>query len=194
MQNNEIKLTVEMIRNGEHQELYETYAKKKSRNYEGNAIKCELAGYGYCHGILCKDPMTIVREHVISSDVRYAPQCFDGTYILWGHIAEKLIDNELPKTPDILFVYEWFIDLDLEQLNKILSNTDKAKYKAIKLLYQAETTVPTTIERTMTPSQLYLHESPLWIKGVNWPFSGVIINSTKSKEETAKLIELMLGG
>ena len=111
--------------------------------------------------------MTIVREHVISSDVRYAPQCFDGTYILWGHIAEKLIDNELPKTPDILFVYEWFIDLDLEQLNKILSNTDKAKYKAIKLLYQAETTVPTTIERTMTPSQLYLHESPLWIKGVN---------------------------
>ena len=189
----EIKLTTEMIRNGEHQELYEEYAKKKSQNYEDNLIKCELAGYGYCHDILCNDPQTIVREHVISSDVRYAPQCFDGTRILWEHIAEELTDNEQPKTPDILSIYEWFIHLDLEKLNITLSDFNKAKYEAVKLIYQAETTVPTTIEKTMTPSQLYLYGSPLWIKGVRWPFSGVVATATKSKEEIANLIDIMRG-
>lgn len=190
---NEIKLTTEMIRNGEHQELYEKYAKKKSSNYKDNLIKCELAGYGYCHDILCNDPQTTVREHVISSDIRYAPQCFDGTRILWEHIAEELTDNERPKTPDILSIYEWFIHLDLKRLNIALSAFNKAKYEAVKLMYQAETTEPTTIEKTMTPSQLYLQGSPLWIKGVKWPFSATIIQSTKSKEETANLIDIMLG-
>lgn len=190
---NKTKLTSEMIRKGEHQELYEEYAKKKSRNYMDNHIKCELAGYGYCHDILCKDPQTTVREHVISSDIRYAPQCFDGTRILWEHIAEELTDNERPKTSDIMSVYKWFIDLDLEQLNIELSDFNKAKYEAVKLIYEAETTTPTTIEKTMTPSQLYLHGSPLWIKGVRWPFSGVIATTTKTKEETANLIDIILG-
>ena len=190
---NKTKLTAEMVRKGEHQELYEEYAKKKSQNYEDNLIKCELAGYGYCHDILCDDPMTSVREHVIGADIRYAPQCFDGTRILWEHIAKELIDNEQPKTPDILSIYEWFIQLDLEQLNITLSHFNKVQYEAINLLYQAETTEPTTIEKTMTPSQLYLHGSPCWIKGVQWPFSATIIQSTKSKDETANLIDIMLG-
>lgn len=190
---NKTKLTAEMIRKGEHKELYEEYAKKKSRNYMDNHIKCELAGYGYCHDILCKDPMTSVREHVISSDVRYAPICFDGTRVLWEHIANELTDNEQLKTPDILSIYEWFIHLDLEQLNITLSHFNKVQYEAINLLYQAETTEPTTIEKTMTPSQLYLHGSPCWIKGVQWPFSATIIQSTKSKDETANLIDIMLG-
>lgn len=69
---NKIKLTAEMVRKGENQELYEEYAKKKSQNYEDNLIKCELAGYGYCHDILCNDPMTNVREHVICADIRCA--------------------------------------------------------------------------------------------------------------------------
>lgn len=189
----EIKLTTEMIRNGEHQELYEEYAKQKSHNYEDNLIKCELAGYGYCHDILCDDPMTSVREHVIGSDIRYAPKCFDGTRILWEHIAEELVNDKLSKTPDILSIYEWFIHLDLEQLNIELSDFNKMQYNTIKLLYKAETTEPTTIEKTMTPSQLYLHGSPCWIKGVEWPFSGMVVNTTKSKEETANLIDIMRG-
>lgn len=194
MQNQDIKLTVEMIQNGEHRELYEKYAKQKSHDYYDNLIKYELASYGYCHDILCNNPQTTVRKHVISSDIRYAPQCFDGTHILWEHIAGELVDNRLSKTPEILSVYEWFINLDLEQLNITLNNLNKTKYKTIKLLYQAEKMVPTTIEKTMTSSQLYLKDSPLWIKGVAWPFSGVIVNTTKSKDETAKFIDLMLGG
>ena len=188
-----VKLTTEMIQNGEHQELYEEYARKKTQSNNDLHIKYALAAYGYCHDILCNDPMTCVREHVISSDIRYAPKCFNGTRVLWEQIANELTDRKQPKTPDILSVYEWFISLDPEQLNAHLSIFNKTQYKAIKLIYQAETTVPTTIEKTMTPSQLYLQGSPLWIKSVDWPFSGIIIKSTKSKGETAKMIDIMLG-
>lgn len=191
MTNQTVELTTEMIQNGEHQELYEEYAKKKARGYMDNHIKCALAGYGYCHDILCDDPMTSVREHVISSDIHYAPICFDGTRVLWEHIANELVENEQPKTPDVLSIYEWFLHLDLEQLNINLSDFNKVQYEAIKLIYQAETTVPTTIEKTMTPSQLYLQGSPLWIKAVDWPFSATVIKST-SKQETAKYIETLL--
>mgnify|MGYP001744408790 FL=1 len=192
MTNQTVELTIEMIQNGEHQELYEEYAKKKAESNNDLHIKYALAEYGYCHDILCNDPMTSVREHVISSDIRYAPKCFNGTRVLWEQIANELTDRKQPKTPDILFIYEWFINLDLEQLNNHLSNFNKVQYEAIKLIYQAETTVPTTIEKTMTPSQLYLQGSPLWIKAVDWPFSATVIKSTTSKQETAKYIDSLL--
>lgn len=35
--------------------------------------------------------------------------------------------------------------------------------RALKLKYQAMTTVPTTLERTMSPYQLYQSSNPLWV-------------------------------
>lgn len=35
-------------------------------------------------------------------------------------------------------------------------------YPPLKLKYDALTTIPTTIEKTMTPAQLYTLDSPLW--------------------------------
>lgn len=37
-------------------------------------------------------------------------------------------------------------------------------YPNLKLKYDALTTVPTTIEKTMTPAQLYASDSPLWAR------------------------------
>lgn len=193
MTHDSVKLTTDMIQNGEHQELYKEYAQKKAQSNNDLHIKYALVEYGYCHDILCNDPMTSVREHVISSDIRYAPKCFNGTRVLWEQIANELTDRKQPKTPDILSIYDWFLQLGTEGLNVHLSNFNKVQYEAIKLIYQAETTVPTTIEKTMTPSQLYLQGSPLWIKSVDWPFSATIIKSTTSKQETAKMIDIMLG-
>lgn len=36
------------------------------------------------------------------------------------------------------------------------------RYQALQLKYEALTTVPSTIEKTMTPAQLYSSNSPLW--------------------------------
>lgn len=40
--------------------------------------------------------------------------------------------------------------------------TKSIAYQALKLKYDALTMVPTTIEKTMTPAQLYASDSPLW--------------------------------
>lgn len=41
-------------------------------------------------------------------------------------------------------------------------NKDSQNINALRLKYQAMTTVPTTIEKTMSPYQLYAVNSPLW--------------------------------
>lgn len=59
-------------------------------------------------------------------------------------------------------------ELDLKLLKAYLEATEKygntkvLKYQALKLKYEALTTVPTIIEKTMSPAQLYASNSPLW--------------------------------
>ena len=66
--------------------------------------------------------------------------------------------------------YAYKKEPDIEMLKKALENeqwliTDReTKLKAIRLKYQAMTTVPTIIEKTMSPEQLYNVGSPLWAR------------------------------
>lgn len=59
-------------------------------------------------------------------------------------------------------------ELDLKLLKAYLEatkkygNTKVLKYQALKLKYEALITVPTIIEKTMSPAQLYASNSPLW--------------------------------
>lgn len=60
-------------------------------------------------------------------------------------------------------------EIDLNVLNAYLKaekeygDADKSlRYQALKLKYDALTTIPSTIEKTMTPAQLYSSNSPLW--------------------------------
>ena len=41
-------------------------------------------------------------------------------------------------------------------------NNDSQNIKALRLKYQAMTTIPTSIQKTMSPYQLYASNSPLW--------------------------------
>lgn len=57
---------------------------------------------------------------------------------------------------------------DIQELASFLE-TEQAqgqacKLRALKLKYQAMTTVPTTLERTMSPYQLYQSGNPMWAK------------------------------
>lgn len=59
---------------------------------------------------------------------------------------------------------------DIKMLKKALENeqwliTDReTKLEAIRLKYQAMTTMPTIIEKTMSPEQLHNVGSPLWAR------------------------------
>lgn len=49
--------------------------------------------------------------------------------------------------------------LDIEEKH---GDTKSISHQALKLKYDALTMVPTTIQKTMTPAQLYASNSPLW--------------------------------
>ena len=60
-------------------------------------------------------------------------------------------------------------EIDLKLLQTYLEATEKygnttvsIRYRALKLKYEALTTVTTIIEKTMSPAQLYASDSPLW--------------------------------
>lgn len=60
-------------------------------------------------------------------------------------------------------------EIDLNLLKAYLEATEKygnttvsIRYRALKLKYEALTTVTTIIEKTMSPAQLYASGSPLW--------------------------------
>lgn len=66
--------------------------------------------------------------------------------------------------------YAYDKEPDIDMLKKALEderfliNNTETRLKALRLKYQAMTTVPTVIEKTMTPEQLYDTQNPLWAR------------------------------
>lgn len=62
------------------------------------------------------------------------------------------------------------VNPDIEELENFVKaaenfrfcNNDSQNINALRLKYQAMTTIPTTIEKTMSPYQLYESNNPLW--------------------------------
>lgn len=84
-----------------------------------------------------------------------------------GHIT--LDNDEHRSTVRRTLVMQANDEIDLNVLNAYLKaekeygDADKSlRYRALRLKYEALTTVPTTIEKTMTTAQLYTSNSPLW--------------------------------
>ena len=70
-----------------------------------------------------------------------------------GYSLEALTNDELD-----LGLLKSYLDAE-ERYGDAKTNTH---YQALKLKYDALTTVPTIIEKTMTPAQLYVADNPLW--------------------------------
>lgn len=66
--------------------------------------------------------------------------------------------------------YAYDKEPDIDMLKKALEderfliNNTETRLKALRLKYQAMTTVPTVIEKTITPEQLYDTQNPLWAR------------------------------
>ena len=67
--------------------------------------------------------------------------------------------------------------LDIEEK---YGDVNLISYQALRLKYEALTMVPTVIEKTMTPAQLYASDSPLWVLG-------------NTEEETRNILERLKG-
>lgn len=75
-------------------------------------------------------------------------------------------------------------EIDLDLLKAYIKATEKhgnttlnVRYQALKLKYEAMTTVPTIINKTMSPAQLYASGSPLWANG----YKGITIERILEK-------------
>lgn len=62
--------------------------------------------------------------------------------------------------------------------------TKSIAYQALKLKHDALTMVPTTIEKTMTPAQLYASDSPLWVYDYTEEEIRNILDALKNKPKT----------
>lgn len=85
-----------------------------------------------------------------------------------GYKLESQTNDEID--PALLKAY-------IEATEKYGNTTVNIRYQALKLKYEALTSVPTIIEKTMSPAQLYASGSPLWANG----YKGVTIERILEK-------------
>lgn len=65
-------------------------------------------------------------------------------------------------------------------------------YQALQLKYEALTKAPTTIEKTMTPAQLYVSNSPLWALNYNADQIKQVINHLQNYPKSEEIFNIVL--
>jgi len=81
------------------------------------------------------------------------------------------------------------IDLDILktylEAEKEYGDTDEnLRYQALRLKYEALVKIPTTIEKTMSPAQLYASDSPLWTNDYKTITIETLLPRLKDKPKT----------
>lgn len=146
------------IEYGVAQELYPEWAQSNDPDKYDNWIQLLLAENGYCLNILSESEDEDVLSAVLNHDLNYA-------------LDDRLLTNYRHLIHDALMSAK---DIPLEVLNTHLETknyTDEDDLP-LELKQKAITHTPTTIEKTMTPAQLYASNNPLWTLN----FTGYDIN------------------
>lgn len=108
-----------------------------------------------------------------------------------GHIT--LDNDEHRNTVKCTLMMQNNDEIDLDILKAYLKTEKECsdmeetfRYQALSLKYEALTTVPTTIEKTMTTAQLYISNSPLWAHDYKAVTIECILPHLKDKPQTEK--------
>ena len=137
------------IRYGVAQELYPEWAQSDDPDKYDDWIQLLLAENGYCLDILSESEAEDILAEVLKHDINYA---VDNVMMTdYRH----LVYDALMELKDIPFKV---IEKYFETVNEYgpEDNTElELKYKAMQI-------TPMTIEKTMTPMQLFTAQNPLW--------------------------------
>ena len=146
------------IEHGVAQELYPEWAQSNDPDESDNWIQILLAENGYCLDILSESEDQEVLSTVLNHDLNYA-------------LNNRLLTNYRHLIYDALMSAK---DIPLKVLNKYLETKDYTDEDdlPLELKQKAITHTPSTIEKTMTPAQLYASNNPLWALN----FTGYYIN------------------
>ena len=155
---------------------------KEWKDYPLVYIRQALARAGYFEDEYFDDPDESVRGIVIQNNVRKA----------LTHIRS---DNDLAFIKNQLFnIVEFDIDILSAYINKEKQYARKYQYDfndsvnniAFQLKLDAINHIPTTIEKTMSPSQLYASNSPLWANNYIGITIERILRQLEKKPRTVK--------
>lgn len=140
---------VKRIKQGLDSEHYATWAR------EGTwAVKMTLLKCGYAFDVLIHDDAPSIRRQVMEKD---------PSYMKYNHHSEDMVlmNNLLDD----------LIDVEPEVIKAQIAYHEKTKsirthYLQVKLAALSQ--VPTLIERTMSPVELYIIGNPLWAKDLTF--------------------------
>lgn len=137
------------IRYGVAQELYPEWAQSDDPDKYDDWIQLLLAENGYCLDILSESEAEDILAEVLKHDINYAVD--NAMMTDYRH----LVYDALMDAKDIPFnVIETYFKTVNEYVPE--DNTE------LELKYKAMQVTPTTIEKTMTPMQLFAAHNPLW--------------------------------
>ena len=167
------------IQYGVAQELYQEWAQSDDPDRYDDWIQLFLAEKSYCLDILCKSDNKEILTEVLKHDLNYAID--DDNIIMTDH--RYLVYNELMATinPPLTVLKQYFKTKD--------DNDDNYDDEALKLKLKAMTRVPTTIEKTMSPVQLYISKNPLWALSLNGYHIKQVLNAAADIALLEKILE-----
>lgn len=146
---NDPRLFIELIQHGHAQEHYDAW-----KTHKDGEVRKALATAGYFPHHFIQDKNKWVREAVLIKHPEYFNALLKRSNTShWKYIAQIIDEN-------------WALE-DIKTFFKapIPEGAYNARIAPIRTYYQAQTAVPTLIEKTMAPAQLFKSGSPLWAHG-----------------------------
>lgn len=147
---NDPRLLIELIRHGHAEEHYDPW-----KTHKDGHVRRTLAYAGYFPHHFIQDKNKRVREAVLNKHPEYCGALLKRSNTShWKYITQTIDENWELK--DI----KTFLDA------QVPNGAYSPRLTPIRTYYQAGITVPTLIEKTMSPAQLFKSESPLWAQGL----------------------------
>lgn len=172
---------VDIINEGSLPERYEEW-----KRHPRAGVRQALVDNGYFWDYFINDEDPYIRQSIIEQDLRLGLKRLDNgeDRDVIRRVLERQTSDEIDL--DILKAY-------LETVKEYGDTNIAYVYPSLKLKYDALTMVPTTIEKTMTPAQLYASDSPLWARDytaeqIRWILVK-LRNKPKTEESFNKALE-----
>ena len=171
---------VDIINEGLLPERYEEW-----KRYPRAGVRQTLADNGYFWDYFINDEDPYIRQDIIEKDLRLGLQRLDNDEdrnVIQTRLLRKTNDElEL----DILKAY---IDAEKEYGDV----EENRAYQALALKYEALTTIPTIIEKTMTQAQLYASDSPLWALNYDPDVIKQMLNHLRNYPKSEEIFNIVL--
>lgn len=171
---------MDIINDGLLEERYEEW-----KHYPRVGVRQALADNGYFWDYFINDEDPYIRQSIIETDLRLGLQRLDNDedrQVVQTELLQKT-NNELEL--DILKAY-----LDAEK--EYGDTEENLAYQALALKYKALIAMPSTIEKTMNPAQLYASDSPLWALNHDPDKIKQMLNHLQNYPKNEKIFNIVL--